>query len=455
MKNEIKTKWDEIIHHVKDDCNVTDVAFRTWIEPLIVSSIKNNTVTIVIDEEKQGHSIDLISNRYMIPLRVAIEEITGKQYELKFVLSSEVENEDLSHDLSSSLLNKYPFLNSGHSFDTFVVSSSNSMAHAAALAVAENPSAQVYNPLFIYGGSGLGKTHLMHSIARYIIENNKNLKVMYVTSETFTNEVIEAIGSNKTKRDSTATSNLKHKYRNVDVLLIDDIQFIIGKESTQEEFFHTFNALHESGKQIVISSDKPPRDMKMLEERLRSRFVSGLPVDIQPPDYETSMAILRKLQEKETIQLDDKILSYISTNIRSNIRDLEGAYQRIILFSKLKHTDINLELAETALKDFISPNNKTSLTVEYINEIVSDHFNLEKDAISSKRKTKDIAYPRQICMYLCKQLTNLPLKEIGEKLGGRDHSTVIHGVNKIDDDLKVDNSLQNTMDILKKKINPQ
>lgn len=454
MKNPIKSKWDEIINHVKEEYNVTDISFRTWLLPLTVHSEKDNKVIIVIDEEKQGHTSDIISKRYKIPLTVAIEEITGKQVELEFWLSKDISDYDNSSDeVSSYLIGKYPFLNSGHSFESFVVSSSNSMAHAASLAVAENPTAQVYNPLFIYGGSGLGKTHLMHSIARYIIEHNSKLRVMYVTSEVFTNEVIEAIRYNKKKGDSSATAELKKKYRNVDILLIDDIQFIIGKESTQEEFFHTFNTLYESGKQVVLSSDKPPRDMELLDERFRSRFEQGIAVDVQPPDYETSMAILRKICETKNIRIDDAILNYISTNIKSNVRALEGALNVIVLYTGLKHNTVDLELAKELLRNQISPDHKVNITIDYIMDIVADHFNIEKSVILSSRKTKDIAVPRQVCMYLCKELTNHSFKEIGSALGGRDHSTVIHGVNKTLKEMEVDESFKNTVDVIKKKIN--
>lgn len=454
MKNDIKSKWSEIINRVREDNNVTQVASRTFLDPLQFYSIENDVVTIIVDEKTQGNNPSLISNRYDLPIRIAIEEMTGLKVSLNFVLSSNInDNTSTSIENESSLIGRYPFLNSGHSFDTFVVSSSNSMAHAACLSVAEAPTSQTYNPLFIYGGSGLGKTHLMHSIARYIVEHFSDLKVMYVTSETFTNEVIEAIRYNKAKGDSSATANLKKKYRNVDVLLIDDIQFIIGKEATQEEFFHTFNTLYEEGKQIVITSDKPPREMDLLEERLRSRFVWGLPVDIQPPDYETSMAILRKRQEKESIQLDDKILSYIASNIKSNVRDLEGAFNRVILFSRLNHQQITLELAEKALKDMISPDDKINITVDYVIDIVAEHFNITRDAICSTRRSHDIVVPRFICMYLCNQLTDNPLTVIGEKLGKRDHSTVINGIRKITKALDEDKSLENTIEILKKKLN--
>lgn len=451
MKNEIKAKWNNIIAYLKEESAITGPAIRTFIEPLEIHSYKDGVVTFEINKETQGDCIDILKSKYNVHIKVAIEVVTGQEVEIDYIYKTELVS---SYIKEETLTDKYPYLKSGHSFDTFVTSRSNSMAYAAAVAVAETPTSQVYNPLFLYSDSGLGKTHLMHSIARHIIENHPELNVLYTTSEDFTNQVIEAIRTNKKKGDTAATTNLRKKYRNVDVLLIDDIQFIIGKESTQIEFFNTFEALFQADKQIVISSDKPPRDMDQLDERYRSRFNSGLPIDIQPPDYETSMAILKNYQENESIKLEDKILSYIATNIKSNIRDLEGAYKKVIFLSKLTHQEITLALAEDALKDIIKPNDSKEITVDYINKIVTDHYNLAEDAIISKRKQKSIAFPRQICMYLCKELTGLSTTDIGEKLGNRDHSTVIHGCTKIEEMLKVDNSLQNTIDVLMKKINP-
>lgn len=451
MKNEIKTKWNNIMAYLKEESAITGPAIRTFIEPLEIFSYEDDIVTFEINKETQGDCIDILKSKYNVHIKVAIEVVTGQEVEVDYIYKTESVS---SYIKEETLTDKYPYLKSGHSFDTFVTSRSNSMAYAAAVAVAEAPTSQVYNPLFLYSGSGLGKTHLMHSIARHIIENHPELNVLYTTSEDFTNQVVEAIRTNKKKGDTAATTNLRKKYRYVDVLLIDDIQFIIGKESTQIEFFNTFEALFQADKQIVISSDKPPRDMDQLDERYRSRFNSGLPIDIQPPDYETSMAILKNYQENESIKLEDKILSYIATNIKSNIRDLEGAYKKVIFLSKLTHQEITLALAEDALKDIIKPNDSKEITVDYINKIVTDHYNLAEDAIISKRKQKSIAFPRQICMYLCKELTGLSTTDIGEKLGNRDHSTVIHGCTKIEEMLKVDNSLQNTIDVLMKKINP-
>ncbi|MCI8962430.1 MAG: chromosomal replication initiator protein DnaA [Eubacterium sp.] len=451
MENKIKAQWSEIIAYLMEESDISKPAIRTFIEPLEFFSYEDGVITFQINKETQGDCISLLKSRYNVHIKVAIEVVIGEEIEISYIYKSESVS---SYIKEETLTDKYPYLKSGHSFDTFVTSRSNSMAHAAAVAVAEAPTSQVYNPLFLYSGPGLGKTHLMHSIARHIIEHHPELNVLYTTSEDFTNQVIEAIRTNKKKGDTAATANLRKKYRNIDVFLIDDIQFIIGKESTQIEFFNTFEALFQSNKQIVISSDKPPRDMDQLDERYRSRFNSGLPIDIQPPDYETSMAILKNYQENESVKLDDKILSYIATNIRSNIRDLEGAYKRVIFSSKLHRKEITLDLAEDALKDIIRPDDAREITVDFINKIVTDHFNLAEDAIVSKRKQKSIAFPRQICMYLCKEFTDLSTTDIGEKLGNRDHSTIIHGCDKISEMLKVDKSLQNTIDILRKKINP-
>lgn len=456
MENAIKDKWSEILLFLKEEYAINPVLFRTWIEPLEVFSYNEDVLTVAIDESKQGDILELVKKKYKLPLEIAIESITALNPQIEFKYKSELGDEGVSsYNKEEILEEKYPFLKSGHSFETFVVSGSNNMAYNTALAVAENPNGEIYNPLFLYSGPGLGKTHLMHSIARYIIENHPEYRVTYTTSEDFMNNVVEAIRSNKQKGDTAATVNLRKKYREVDVLLIDDIQFIIGKDSTQIEFFNTFEALFQAGKQLVISSDRPPSQMEELDARYRSRFNSGMPIDIQPPDYETSMAILRNKQEQDDIQLDDTILSYIASNIKSNIRDLEGAYNRIILFAKFtgQNKKITLETAEQALKDFISPNAQINITAEYIIDIVADHFTLDKEAILSTKKTQELTMPRQICMYLCSELTNLTQKEIAGKLKRKNHTTVIHAVNKINNDIKVDKELENTIQVLKKKLN--
>ncbi|MFA9463439.1 MAG: chromosomal replication initiator protein DnaA [Velocimicrobium sp.] len=460
MKELIKEKWEEILEYLKIEHGISDVSFKTWIQPLKIYSVIGNIITIAIDDGKLGNSKKFIVNKFSLPLKVSIEEITGEEYELEFQLSSELKELPKESITPSAHRNKeevkketnqYPFLNPRYTFNTFVVGNNNTFAHAASLAVAESPG-EIYNPLFIYGGVGLGKTHLMHSIAHYILEQNPTAKVLYVTSEKFTNELIEAI---RNKADTNSIAEFRKKYRNIDVLLIDDIQFIIGKESTQEEFFHTFNTLHESKKQIIISSDKPPKDMAILEERLRSRFEWGLNVDIKSPDYETRMAILKKKEELDGLSIDNEVMKYIATNIKSNIRELEGALTQIVARSRLINKEVDVALAEEALIDLISPNNKRDITIELISGIVAEHYNINVTDLVSAKKSRNIAYPRQICMYLSRSLTDTSFQDIGRYFGNRDHTTIIHGCDKIVKDLEMDSNLKNTIDVLKKKINPQ
>lgn len=457
MKDAIKNQWDEILDFLKVEFDVSEISFKTWLLALDIYSVENNLVTISIKDDIIGDSKKYIMSKFGVPLKFSISKVMKDDFEVDFILESEIKLIEASKPIPSNLKidaaeeERYPFLNPRYTFDTFVVGNNNSLAHAASLAVAESP-AEAYNPLFIYGGVGLGKTHLMHSVAHYILEHNPDSKVLYVTSEVFTNELIEAI---RNRADTNSIAEFRKKYRNIDVLLIDDIQFVIGKESTQEEFFHTFNALHESKKQIIISSDKPPKEFETLEERLRSRFEWGLPVDIQSPDYETRMAILKKKEELDGLSIDDDVMKYIATNIKSNIRELEGALTKIVALSRLKNQEVNVELAEEALKDLISPDTEKNITVELIAGAVAEHFDIPVQDIMSSKKSRRIAYPRQVCMYLCRELLEISLKKIGQKLGRRDHSTVLHGAEKITKDLKDDFALQNTIEVLKKKINPQ
>ena len=447
----IQEKWPEILNMVRTEHDLSPIAFTTWLEPLQVYKVEGNTVTIIVPSGTIG--VDYINKRYLLPLQVAIVEATGKNYQISLVLPEDVQDEiQETVKEEDSALNENIVkagLNPRYTFDTFVVGSNNKMAHAASLAVAESPG-EAYNPLFIYGGVGLGKTHLMHSIAHFVLQKNPNAKVLYVTSETFTNELIDSIrnGNNSTM------SKFREKYRDIDVLLIDDIQFIIGKESTQEEFFHTFNALHGAKKQIVISSDKPPKDMEILEDRLRSRFEWGLIVDISSPDYETRMAILRKKEELDGYSIDNEVIEYIARNVKSNIRELEGSLNKIMAYANLEKSEINLALAEKVLKDIISPNEKRVITPELITDIVSDHFDLTPADIIGNRRNSQIAFPRQIVMYLCRHMTDCTLKIIGQYLGGRDHTTIMNGINKIEAELETSESTREVIDILKKKINP-
>ena len=443
MEKVIKQKWNDILEFMKTEYNITDVAYRTWLLPLSVHSVTADTIIISVDDSKIGASmLDFIKNKYGQFLKTAIAEMFDQEYKLQYVLLSNAPAEISPVKIKNESYNN---LNPKYTFDTFVIGNNNKFAHAASLAVADSP-AEVYNPLFIYGGVGLGKTHLMHSVAYYILNHNPDAKVMYVTSEKFTNELIQSI-RNKT------TMEFRDKYRNIDVLLIDDIQFISGKESTQEEFFHTFNALHEAKKQIIISSDRPPKEIKTLEDRLRSRFEWGIIADIQSPDYETRMAILNKKTDADGLFIEPHILEYIATNVKSNIRELEGSLNKLIALSRLKKKEINIELAAEAIQDIVSADAERTVTLSYIVDIVADHFGLTPQEIYSKNRSNKIAYPRQIAMYMSRKYLNMSLVDIGKSIGGKDHTTVMHALRKIEEDLKEDAALQNILDVLVKKIN--
>ena len=460
--NEVKEKWPEIIEHLRVEHELLNVSFNTWIKPLKVYDVIDDTAYILVNKDS---SVEYIDKKYRLPLMVCIAEITGKEYEIQFVSEdddklNEIHNASIDNGQkkkTKSLAEKAG-LNPKYTFDTFVVGGNNNFAHAASLAVAESPG-EVYNPLFLYGGVGLGKTHLMHSIAHFILDKNPKKKVLYVTSETFTNELIDALRNGKTAGNESAMLNFRDKYRNIDVLLIDDIQFIIGKESTQEEFFHTFNHLHTLGKQIIISSDKPPKDIETLESRLRTRFEWGLIADISSPDYETRMAILQKkieLDHLEKYNIKNDVLDYIAANVKSNIRELEGSLNKLIALYKLNNNNnpIDIALAAEALKDIISSDNRREVTPELILDIVADHFGITVADLKIKKRDSEIAVPRQICMYLMRTMTDTALKGIGAVLGGKDHSTVKYGVEKIAKDIESDEMMANTINIIKKKINP-
>ena len=441
----VQDKWKEILQRVRDEHELSEISFTTWIEPLTIHSVEDNLITILVPSEKMG--LDYVSKKYTLPIKVAIAEITGVNYEIRFILPEEVKQEKAPAPVQKNLY--VPNLNPKYTFDTFVVGSNNKFAHAASLAVAESPG-EIYNPLFLYGGVGLGKTHLMHSIAHFIQENHPGMKVLYVSSETFTNELIEAIRNG----NNTAMSRFREKYRSIDVLLIDDVQFIIGKESTQEEFFHTFNELHVAKKQIILSSDRPPKEMETLEERIRSRFEWGLLADIGSPDYETRMAILKKKAERDGFELSDEILNYIAVNIKSNIRELEGALNKLMAYVNLVQTEITMEIAQKELQNIISPDKPRIVTPQLIMEVVAEHFGISIEQILSKSRSNDVAKPRQIAVYLCKNMTDASLEAIGKVLGGRDHSTVVHGIKKVAEDVSADEAVAKTVETIKKKINP-
>ena len=451
--------WNEILQSVKTEFDVTDVAFRTWLQPLSVHDVRNNTIIILVTTGQMG--IDYITKKYLFPLKVAVAEITGTEYEIGFILPEEAKEEELKNtgskktdfqgtDAKINMTLHEAGLNPKYTFESFVVGSNNKFAHSAAVAVAESPG-RMYNPLFIYGGPGLGKTHLMNAIAGHIIMTQPEKSVCYVSSETFTNQLIDAL---RNSNNISLITSFRNRYRNIDVLLIDDIQFIIGKESTQEEFFHTFNDLIGREKQIIISSDRPPKEFDTLDERLKTRFASGLLADIQMPDYETRMAILQKKAEAEHYMISNEILEYIAANIRSNIRELEGALTKLIALSRVENSEITLSLAENALKEFISPDLKKEITADLIINTVAEHFNITSQDLRGSKRNSEIVQPRHIAMYLCRNMTNLSLHSIAESLGKKDHTTIIHGIEKIDNDIKQYEDIRRTVDILKKKINP-
>jgi chromosomal replication initiator protein len=422
-KTDLLTKAKDLLKE-----EMTNISYTTWIKSLEIQSINDNKVVLIALSEIQKDAIesrlyDLVVNTFNF--------ITNKNCDISIIVKSDDNDEKfdtedkISEDYTSSEAYSNSFLNPKYTFDTFVIGNNNKFAQAAAYAVAEAP-ATAYNPLYIYGGVGLGKTHLMHAIGNQILKNNPNTKILYVTSEQFINELVNSI------KDANYKNELfRNKYRNIDVLLVDDIQFIAGKRTGQEEFFHTFNTLYQSGKQIIISSDKPPRDIPLLEERLKSRFEWGILADISMPDYETRLAILRKKVQLEHIIIEDYILSVIATKIDTNIRELEGALNKIVAYASLTHSPITIEMAEKAINDIVLQKEKV-ISADYIQEIVAKYFNIDKKDLISSKKSNDIAYPRQIAMYLCRSIGQMSFPKIGADFGNRDHTTVMHAFNKIE-----------------------
>ncbi len=449
--NQLSSIWDEVLTLMANE--VAKSSFETWLRQTKPSRVEGSTIYIEVPNE---FTRDWVEARYALALRKTLRHITNQEWELRFILPSHLkplipEPEQTISPTSRAKpknttdKNSQPndsntpsiLLNPKYTFDTFVVGNSNRFAHAASLAVAETP-AKSYNPLFLYGGVGLGKTHLMHAISHYAIEQNNNIRVIYVTSETFTNDLINAIGHK-------SMVEFRNKYRNADILLIDDIQFVAGKESTQEEFFHTFNSLYEANKQLIISSDRPPKEIPTLEERLRSRFEWGLTTDIQAPDLETRIAILRNKAESENIDTSSDVLAYIAKHVHSNIRELEGALVRVVAFANLHKSSLDINIATEGLKDIISTQKQKPITINWIQQSVSNHYGIKISEMKSKKRTRSLTFPRQIAMYLVRELTDLSLPKIGEEFGGRDHTTVIHACDKIQKDIKLDPSLQLTI----------
>lgn len=436
--------WDKTLNTIKGE--LTNVSYNTWIKSLTPMSIDNNIVVLKVPNE---FTKDILESRYKSLLINTLKDVSSKDFDIKFIINNE---EDKTLKIQSNKperekeieVNSHN-LNPKYTFESFVVGNSNRFAHAASLAVAESP-AKAYNPLFIYGGVGLGKTHLMHAIGHYVLQNNPNAKIVYVSSEKFTNELINSIKDDKNEA-------FRNKFRSVDILLIDDIQFIAGKERTQEEFFHTFNALYESNKQIILSSDRPPKEIPTLEDRLRSRFEWGLIADIQVPDFETRIAILNKKADVENLNIPNEVMVYIATKIKSNIRELEGALIRIVAYSSLTNREISVDLASEALRDIVSSKQPQAINILLIQDVVASYYNLRVEDLKSSRKTRNVAFPRQVAMYLSRKLTDNSLPKIGEEFGGRDHTTVIHAYDKISTALKSDENLQNAVNEITKRLN--
>ena len=448
----LKAAWDKALAELQT--KVSDQTFNAWFYPICPLTLENDTVTLGVPNE---FFKDWVSERYLALLKTTISAILGQDVNVVLSIVPMEEQKESSADTDpqqkekkgifrtlfpkqnkSSVIHQIG-LNLKYSFDVFVVGPSNRFAHAACLAVSESP-AKTYNPLFIYGGVGLGKTHLMHSMGNYVSQKSPKTKILYISSEDFTNQLISAI-------QTRTTQKFRERYRSVDLLLIDDIHFIAGKEATQEEFFHTFNALHDAHKQIVMSSDRSPKEISSLEERLVSRFEWGLVTDIQAPDFETRMAILKKKSEKETIHVPDDVLYFLAENIKSNIRELEGALIRLVAYSKLFGKNLSVDLAKEVFKGMMRESVK-KISILLIQQKVAEYFNISLDDMKTKRRTQNVAYPRQVAMYLSRDMTSLSLPEIGAYFGGRDHTTVIYACNKIEKAIKAKESVRQIIEQL-------
>ncbi len=460
MINVIKNKWKEVINYVLHEYDISNISYETWLtplEPCFLEKAKDSSLILHISfkniDDIDDFFISYVDTKFNKILCASIDMVLDIKCNIIFD-NKRMERSNIPSFINDDKKNidsevfQNANINPKYKFENFIIGPSNEMAHATSLAVSKSLG-DIYNPLFLYSGPGLGKTHLMHSIANSVLERNPQVKVLYVTSEKFTNELIESIRTNTSQK-------FRDKYRNLDMLLIDDIQFIINKESTQEEFFHTFNTLYDRKKQIIISSDKPPKDLKTLDERLTSRFEWGITVDIMPPNYETRMAILEKKQENDGIYVGKEVLQYIATHIKSNIRELEGALNKIIATSKLlNNKKIDLNMAQESLKGLINPDIPIKLNIEAIVTIVAQHFNIPKSDIISKKKPKEISVPRHIAVYLCRELTDSTLVEIGKFLNNRDHSTILNSIKYVEKNIEnKDDFILENINVIKKKLSP-
>lgn len=440
MNMSISSMWPRVLDLLKNE--LTEISYNTWIRTIEPIYVNSNTIELGVPTD---FNKGILESRYLTLVSNAIKQLTSREYNIIVTIpSQDTAKKKLSNENTYSEDPSNSILNPKYTFDTFVIGNGNRLAHAASVAVAEAP-AQAYNPLFLYGGVGLGKTHLMHAIAHYVLTQNPSTKVMYVSSEKFTNELIYAIKDDRNEE-------FRSRYRNIDVLLIDDIQFIGGKERTQEEFFHTFNALYEANKQIIISSDRPPKEITTLEDRLRSRFEWGLTADIQSPDLETRIAILQKKAQLEDIYIPNDVLAFIANKVVSNIRELEGALNRVIAYSSLTETEISVDLCAEALKELLSAANTKVIDSSHIIDTVSRYFDLRPEEFKSQKRNRNVSFPRQIAMYLCRDILGLSLPKIGEEFGGRDHTTVIHAVKKIEEEVQASTETKRTIEELKRNI---
>lgn len=450
--NKIKDNWNQIKEHIKKEFDIQDVPYNTWILPLKYHDVIGDKLYIIIPSDNLMLYKYIIKN-YSDVFKVTISEMFDLSLDIQFILEKDkyMYEEEKSIDITNTDNYKKANLNPKYKFETFVIGNNNKLAHSAALAVAESPG-EIYNPLYIYGGAGLGKTHLMHSIGHFILESKNDTKVIYVTSEDFTNDIIENVRSG----NQSEITKMRDKYRNADVLLVDDIQFMKNKNSTQEEFFNTFNKLHLAGKQIVISSDKHPKELETFDERFKSRFGMGIIVDIQAPDYETRVAILRQLEEKTPIKISDEVLKYIAENVKSNIRELEGAFNQVINVARINNLEeINTNNITSALNNIIENNKNNIITPEKIMEVICNEYNVTPEEIKSQRRSQDLVIPRHMFMYLCRHIIDMTYDEIAKFLERKDHTTVMHGYKKIRDEIKENPLFANKIENLKNLINPQ
>ena len=434
----IKENWKTIKEAVRREYSLSDISYHTWVEPLEFHNVVNDVVSIIIPSD-QAHALNYISSKYKSFFQVTITEMFDHPYDINFILEKDVKAEEPAENEMAVPNQIYGInyedahLNPKYKFDTFVVGSNNKFAHSASLAVAESPG-EVYNPLYLYGGPGLGKTHLMHSIGHFILEQDPDKKVLYVTSEEFTNEVIESIRSG----NAASMTKLREKYRNVDVLMVDDVQFIIGKESTQEEFFHTFNTLYESGKQIVLTSDRPPREMTQLSDRLMSRFESGLMVDVAPPDFETRLAIIHNKAALLGVKLPDEVMDYIAENVTTNVRQLEGTLNKILAYRDLLGDQVDEESVGRAVRDMLKRSNEYVPSPKVIISYICSYYNIDEETLRGQSRSRDVVAARQRAMYLIRRMHATSLDGIGKEFGNRDHSTILHSLDKVEKQMQTD-----------------